>query len=112
MSSSSSVFLVSAIETTLTIIGTLVIIAVIYSIIMKDSVNKLFNKLKENITNSSQGESVIASLAFSKLAIDDNAITTGRSLVPVTGAYAGTLENFDSTVLKSKENDTKLYPLF
>jgi hypothetical protein len=102
----------TVIEATLMIIGTVVVIGIIYSILMKDSLNKLFIKLKKNVINSGPEESVTASLAFSKLAIDDNAITPGRSLVPVTGDYIEDLENYDTAVYKSKQADTKLYPLF
>lgn len=94
------------------IIGLVVLMAVIYSILMKDSVKQIFNKLVRNVQNSGPEESVIASLAFSKLAIDDNAITPGRSLVPVTGEYKGPIEDFNTVEFKSKQMDTKLYPLF
>ena len=107
-----SLFIVNLIEALLMIIGTVVVLALIYGIIMKDSVKKIFTKLAQNVMNSGPEESVIASLAFSKLAIDDNVITPGRSLVPVTGEYAENLEDYDTTVLKSKQMDTKLYPLF
>ena len=107
-----SLFIVNLLEALLMIIGTVVVLALIYGIIMKDSVKKIFNKLAQNVLNSGPEESVIASLAFSKLAIDDNLITPGRSLVPVTGKYAEDLENYDASVLKSNETDTKLYPLF
>jgi hypothetical protein len=96
----------------LMIIGALVVITVMYAILTKDTMTRIFNKLKQNISNSEPNESVIASLAFSKLAIDDNAITPGRSLVPVTGTYADDLEDYDTTEFKSKIQDTKLYPLF
>ena len=107
-----SLFIINLLEALLMIIGTVVVLALIYGIIMKDSVKKIFNKLAQNVLNSGPEESVIASLAFSKLAIDDNLITPGRSLVPVTGKYAEDLENYDASVLKSNETDTKLYPLF
>ena len=94
------------------IIGTLVIIGVVYSIIMKDTLNKIFIRFKKRFQNSPESESVIASLAFSILAKDDNAITPGRSLVPVTGEYADELEDYDTTEFKSRSVDTKLYPLF
>ena len=108
----SNLIVIKVLETILMIIGTLVIIGVIYSILMKDSLNKLFNRFKKRFQESPESESVIASLAFSILATDDNAITPGRSLVPVTGKYADGLENYDTTQLKGSSVDTKLYPLF